>query len=47
MKKSSWLSGKRIYVLVFLLTAIVRLISISELASDDPAFAYLFPNPCD
>jgi len=40
MKKSPWPTGKRIYVLVFLLTVIVRLISISELASEDPAFAY-------
>ncbi|MGE4633483.1 MAG: tetratricopeptide repeat protein [Planctomycetota bacterium] len=40
MNKSPWLSGKRIYWLVFLLSVIVRLVAISELASEDPAFGY-------
>ncbi|MGE4619615.1 MAG: tetratricopeptide repeat protein [Planctomycetota bacterium] len=40
MKKSPWLSGRRIYLLVFLFTVLVRLITISELSDVDPAFQY-------
>ena len=38
MKKSPWLSGSKIYLLVFLTTVIVRLISVIELGNVDPAF---------
>lgn len=40
MKKAPWLSGSKIYLLVFFTTVAVRLITVAEYGMMDPAFQY-------